>query len=59
VVGYRLLGIAKSVDEEMPNQKANIEREVLQGINKQLYSFTPLKQKHNLRLILVLKPQSM
>ncbi|MBK9290737.1 MAG: succinylglutamate desuccinylase/aspartoacylase family protein [Bacteroidetes bacterium] len=56
---YRFSGFVESVDEEIANQLALVEKEYLQGVDFQSYIYVPLNQIYNLRLILALEPQSM
>ncbi|MCE1202026.1 MAG: succinylglutamate desuccinylase/aspartoacylase family protein [Bacteroidia bacterium] len=56
---YQITGFEESVDEEVNNQKALVEKRELEAFNPDDYVYLPLNQKYNLRLILALEPQSM
>lgn len=59
IIAYRISGFEESVDEEVPNQKALVEKANLQSIDHEAYFFLPLNNKYNLRLIHAFEPQSM
>lgn len=56
---YHINGFEESVDEEMKNNKALVEKHSLEVVSPDDYIYLPLNQKYNLRLILALEPQSM
>lgn len=56
---YQITGFEESIDEEVKNQKALVEKKELEAFDPNDYIYLPLNQKYNLRLILALEPQSM